>query len=87
MKDKFGRIHIFGVKSVNKSKSFNFDDNIYSAKIAELKKCYKQVSILTEQIFYLPVMKNDIWQITQFYKGEEETLSKSLFERFVRKQV
>ena len=84
MKDNFGRIHIFEVKSVNQSKEYNFDKNIYEEKIAELKKCYKQASVLTEQIFYLPVIVKDIWQITCFYKGEENTLSKDQFISFVK---
>jgi len=85
MKDKFGRVHIFEVKSVNVSGNFNFDNNIYKTKIAALKECYKQASKLTEQIFYLPVIDEDIWQITQFHNGEEKTLSKDLFESFVKK--
>jgi len=84
MKDNFGRIHIFEVKSVNQSGVYSFDNNIYKAKIAELKKCYKQASLLTEQIFYLPVIDRDIWQITRFYKGEETTLSIDEFRNFVK---
>jgi hypothetical protein len=83
MKDNFGRIHIFEVKSVNKSDTYNFDNNIYKAKIAELKKCYKQASLLTDQIFYLPVIDKDVWQITCFDKGEERTLSIGEFRNFV----
>lgn len=75
MKDNLGRIHIFEVKSVNPSGAYHIDNNIYKAKIAELKKCYKQASILTGQIFYLPVIDKDVWQITRFLKGEERTLS------------
>ena len=82
MKDSFDRIHIFEVKSVNQSSAYNFDNNIYKTKIAELKKCYKQASVLTEQIFYLPVIEENIWQITRFYKGEENTLSIEEFRRF-----
>ena len=84
MKDNFGRIHIFEVKSVNQSGTYSFDNNIYKTKIAELKKCYKQASVLTEQIFYLPVIEEDIWQITRFQKGEESTLSIDEFRRFVK---
>jgi type III restriction enzyme len=84
MKDKFGRIHIFEVKSVNQSAAYSFDNNIYKAKIAELKKCYKQASILTEQIFYLPVIDKDVWQITRYCKGEENTLDIDQFRSFVK---
>lgn len=83
MKDKFGRIHIFEVKSVNKSGAYDFDNNIYKAKIAELKKCYKQASLLTDQIFYLPIVEGDIWKITRLLKGEERTLSIDEFRKFV----
>jgi len=84
MKDRFGRIHIFEVKSVNQSGAYNFDANIYKGKIAELKNCYRQASKLTGQIFYLPVVKNDVWHITRFYKGEENTLSEDEFKKFVK---
>lgn len=84
MKDTFGRIHIFEVKSVNESANYTFDSNIYKAKIEELKKCYKQASKLTEQIFYLPIMKGNDWQILRFYKGEEKQISQDEFERFVK---
>lgn len=83
MKDNFGRIHIFEVKSVNRSGAYNFDNNIYKAKIAELKKCYKQASLLTGQLFYLPVIDGDNWQITCLRNGEEQTLSLDQFRHFV----
>lgn len=83
MKDKYGRIHIFEVKSVNQSSSFSFDNNIYVAKVAELKKCYKQASIVTGHIFYLPIMKDDIWRITRYQNGVEETLTIDQFRYFV----
>lgn len=84
MKDISGRIHIFEVKSVNQSGAYNFDNNIYKTKIAELKKCYKQASLLTDQIFYLTVIDKDVWQITRFLNGEESTLTLDEFKRFIR---
>jgi type III restriction enzyme len=86
VKDKHGRIHIFEVKSVNQSGTYTFDNNIYKAKVAELKKCYKQASKLTNQIFYLPVIDQDVWQITRFEKGNEDTLTQSQFETFIGQQ-
>ena len=83
MKDAKGRIHIFEVKSVNQSANFNIDNNIYVAKVSELKKCYKQASILTGQYFYLPIQTEKDWQIIQFANGVESTLSSSQFEKFV----
>ena len=83
MKDKFGRIHIFEVKSVNQSASFGFDNNIYLAKVAELKKCYKHASLLTGHIFYLPIMRDDIWRITKYEAGEESTLTIDQFRNSI----
>ena len=83
MKDKFGRIHVFEVKSVNQSANFSFDNNIYIAKVAELKKCYRQASKITRQMFYLPVLKNDIWQITLYNNGIESNLTLDQFRTFV----
>lgn len=79
MKDDFDRIHIFEVKSVNPSSNINIDSESYKAKIEELKKCYKQSSILTNYYFYLPVLKGDIWYITQFKNGEEFMITKEQF--------
>jgi len=85
MKDKFGRIHIFEVKSVNKSNKYNFDKDIYEAKAEELGKCYKQASKITNQIFYLPIRgNNDDWQIKRFYQGEEDTIDEDMFIDFVK---
>lgn len=76
MKDSFERIHIFEVKSVNLSSTLNIDSDKYKEKIEELKKCYKQASILTKYYFYLPILKDDIWFITKFANGEESTITK-----------
>ncbi len=83
MKDKFGRIHIFEVKSVNQSASFGFDNNLYIAKVDALKKCYRQASVVTGHIFYLPIMREDIWRITKYQNGEETTLTIDQFRKFV----
>lgn len=79
MKDKHGNIHLFEVKSVNISSDLNIDSEEYKEKINALKQCYKQSSILTGQFYYLPILKNDEWQITRFYKGDEKTLNKQMF--------
>ena len=85
MVDSFDRIHIFEVKSVNISSNmptaFNQED--YLKKIDNLKRCYKQASIVTKQIFYLPILKNETWQITQFVNGNERLLTKEQFINFV----
>ena len=58
--------------------------NIYVAKVAELKKSYKQASILTGQYFYLPIQTGNDWQITCFATGVESTLTSSKFEDYIR---
>ena len=84
MKDSFNRIHIFEVKSVNISANMvgGFDNNIYKTKLEELKKAYKQASKLTNQIFYLPILRDDKWRIFQYVEGNEKLLSKDEFVNF-----
>jgi len=86
MKDSYGRVHIFEVKSVNISSSMvgGFDNNIYKAKLTELQRAYKQASKLTNQIFYLPILREDSWRVIQYIDGDENTLSRSEFESFCK---
>jgi len=86
MKDSYDRVHIFEVKSVNPSSNMvgGFDNNIYIAKLEELKKAYKQASKLTEQIFYLPILRDDNWRIFQYVAGSEKTLTKDEFVSFCK---
>ena len=86
MKDSFDRIHLFEVKSVNIASGTPaaFDSTEYKLKLEELKKCYKQASLLTGYIFYLPVLKNDEWHITRLWKGQEDTLTEDQFKIFVK---
>ena len=85
MIDSFDRVHIFEVKSVNIAlnmpAAFNQED--YINKIGNLKKCYKQASIVTKQIFYLPILNNETWQITQFENGNERLLTREQFIHYV----
>lgn len=86
MKDSFNRVHIFEVKSVNISSGMagGFDNNIYKTKLEELKKAYKQASKLTDQIFYLPILRDDNWRIFQYVDGLEKTLTKDEFVSFCK---
>lgn len=85
MEDGQGRIHLFEVKSVNKSNNFGgADSQEYKDKIMHLSACYKQASILTGHIFYLPIQKEDKWQITRFKDGEEDLLTQEQFEDFLK---
>ena len=86
MKDSFDRIHLFEVKSVNISNATPawFDSDKYRIKVEELKKCYKQASLLTGYLFYLPVYKDDELHITQLDNGNEKNMTLDQFKRFVR---
>ena len=81
MKDSKGRIHLFEVKSVNVSNAAQFDSEEYKAKIKALKACYIRCSELTGYIYYLPIQKDDDWQITRIENGSEEIISKVTFQR------
>jgi len=87
MKDSFDRMHIFEVKSVNISSNMvgGFDNNIYKIKLEELKKAYRQASKLTQQIFYLPILRDDNWRIFQYIAGSEKTLTKDEFMNFCKR--
>jgi type III restriction enzyme len=87
MKDSFDRVHIFEVKSVNISSTVasGFDNNIYKAKLEELKKAYKQASKITGQIFYLPILRDESWRIFQYVAGSEKTLTKDEFVSFCKR--
>ena len=79
--DKNNKIHLFEVKSVNFSslEKTNFDSEAYKRKVDELKKCYLIASHLTGQIFYLPVLRDDVWHITKLEDGTECNLTKEQF--------
>ncbi len=80
MKDSYDNIHIFEVKSLNKSGAHsNVDDEEYKNKVIELKKCYKKASELTGNIFYLPLLDGKRWYITRYKNGYEDNLSEEQF--------
>lgn len=83
MKDKSGRIHIFEVKSVNKSSEKKLDEEEYKQKVNALKLCYKECSKKTQHIFYLPILDGSDWKITKFENGEEETLSEIQLKEYL----
>ena len=84
MKDKSGRIHIFEVKSVNKSSSVNIDEEEYKAKVLALEECYKQCSLKTGHLFYLPILENSVWKIIRFENGIKKEISKREFIESVK---
>ena len=87
MKDKNGKIHIFEVKSVNKSASINIDEKEYEEKVQALKKCYKECSKKTGHIFYLPILDGGTWKITKLENGEESVISELEFKASVKQSV
>jgi type III restriction enzyme len=89
MKDSYDRIHIFEVKSVNISSNMPgaFDNNLYQAKLIELKKAYQQASKLTNQIFYLPILRDDEWTIHQYCDGNSATQTLTGFRDFLKADI
>ena len=87
MKDKSGQIHIFEVKSVNKSSSIKIDEEEYEKKIKALKNCYKEASKKTGHIFYLPILDKSTWKITRYKDGVEDSIDKSQFIDSVKMNV
>ena len=58
----------------------------YKNKVNELKKCYKQASLITGQYFYLPIQREDDWIITFFNNGDESQLSWEEFCEFIEQE-
>ena len=87
MRDSYGRIHLFEVKSVNCSNTSHFDSDEYKDKMEELKRCYKQASILTGYNFYLPVLKEESWHISLLSGGVETTLTLTQFKNYVKANI
>jgi len=83
MKDKFNRVHIFEVKSLNQSSALSVDNAEYVRKIEELKKCYMQASKITGQCFYLPILRNDVWHLISYIDGVEYNWTTDQFRTFV----
>lgn len=81
MKDKYGRIHIFEVKSVNTAAGSNIDNAEYEQKAKDLEKLYLACSKkLPDYRFYLPIMKDDEWRIRRCWRGVAEDISLSEFK-------
>lgn len=85
MEDCYGRIHLFEVKSVNSAKRFDEPTaQEYHNKIMHLSECYKQASLLTGHIFYLPLRQEDTWIITRFMNGDKTIMTQETFEQFMK---
>ncbi len=80
MKDHKGRIHLFEVKSLNQSSALSVDGDEYKQKVRALTDCYRACSKkLPYYYFYLPIRKNDCWQITRLHNGQEDYIDKDAF--------
>lgn len=87
MEDKFGRIHVFEVKSVNKSRGQMIDPKEYEEKVAALKDFYRHCSAkLSKHIFYLPILDDDDWKIFSYKDGEELSMSERMFKESLEKE-
>ena len=86
-KDKQNKIHIFEVKSVNKSSSLNIDETLYKEKIKKLKEAYIYASKKTGYVFYLPVKIGDDWKIWKCENGVvKENINKEMFVESMKAQ-
>lgn len=87
MEDKQGRIHIFEVKSVNKSKGQMIDEEEYEKKINALKDFYQHCSAkLTDHIFYLPILEKDEWTIFRYKDGEGQPITERMFKNSLKNE-
>lgn len=84
LKDKFNRIHIFEVKSVNIRNGSAINQQEYNEKIREIQKCYLHSSKITDQIFYIPIKQNNEWIINKFENGQHAILNKWELNVFIK---
>lgn len=75
LKDKNNVVHVFEVKSLEKSSIMNIDSDEYQEKILNISESYLYASKITKNIFYIPIMINNKWQIKRFVDGVEELIS------------
>lgn len=70
LKAKSGRIHIFEVNSLNKSRSFDINlEEYFNKTLNLLEKCYKNVSKLTEYNFYIQIREKGEWRVRWVHNG------------------
>ncbi len=84
-KDKKDKVHIFEVKSVNKSSSYDLDDEFYKEKIEKIKKAYIYASKMTGYIFYLPIQNGYDWQIWKCENGkiDDDFMNEDIFKSYM----
>lgn len=84
-KDKKDNIHIFEVKSTNKSQSIELDEEEYKEKIKKLKKAYKYASKKIKYTFYIPIQTQNSWRIWWCKDGKEQNeMTESMFIDYMK---
>ena len=87
LKDEEGTVHLFEVKSLNVASGSTINQEEYENKVRALKSCYQSCSKkLSKHYFYLPILKNEKWEITRFAEGEETLMNKQTFMDSFKKQ-
>lgn len=84
-KDKKDNIHIFEVKSTNKSQSIELNEEEYKEKIKKLKKAYQYASKKIKYTFYIPILNGDTWRIWWCKEGKEQSeMTHSMFVEYIK---
>lgn len=83
LKDKYDRIFLFEVKSMNISSSLQIDTKVYQEKEEILKDLYSKVSSKVEHYFCLPILNGKSWTVHCYYKGVHYELKEDQFKNVV----
>lgn len=83
LKDKYDRIFLFEVKSINNSPSFKIDSTEYLEKVKLLKDLYLKVSSKVDHYFCLPIVSGDNWTVYCFHNGNSYKLNYDQFKNAV----
>ena len=83
LKDKYDRIFLFEVKSMNISSSLQIDTKVYQEKVEILKDLYSKVSSKVEHYFCLPILNGKSWTVNCYYKGVHYELKEDQFKNVV----
>ena len=83
LKDKYDRIFLFEVKSMNISSSLQIDTKVYQEKVEILKDLYSKVSSKIEHYFCLPILNGKSWTVHCYYKGVHYELKEDQFKNVV----
>lgn len=84
MKDHLDRMHVFEVKSANKSKLKNIDELEYNEKVIAIRECYCAASKIVNHHFWIPVLVDKNWTLFHYYEGKEEIVSRERFIQIIK---